>query len=75
MFIKTKIALAVAIGLSTAVTVSAAPRNDRISDKVATPQSDRRTHATAPSAGFDPYSPAVTGGGSIGYNQIVEHGW
>jgi len=67
MFIKAKIALCIAIVLSAAVSASAAVR----SDKNAIHRG--RLHAAAPRApaAINSDDPAVTGGGSIGYNQNI----
>ena len=70
MSIRTIIALSAVIVLSTAAIASAA----RV------PHSGPQAHAIAPRAGppFDPYSPVnpyrpeATGGGTPGYNQMLE---
>jgi hypothetical protein len=74
MSIRTIIALSAAIGLSTAATASAATKKQKV------PRSGPQAHAIAPRAAppFDPYSPInpyrpeATGGGTPGYNQMLE---
>lgn len=71
MPIWTKLALSVAIVLSTAATASAATKKH----KIAVPRSAPRTQAVVPrTAPFsDPYSPEATGGGNPGYNQRIHY--
>ena len=72
MSIRTIIALSAAIVLSTAATASA--------KKQKVPRSGPQAHVIAPRAAppFDPYSPLnpyrpeATGGGTPGYNQMLE---
>jgi hypothetical protein len=74
MSIRTIIALSAAIVLSTAATASAATKKQKV------PRSGPQAHAIAPRAAphFDPYSPInpyrpeATGGGTPGYNQMLE---
>ena len=69
MSIRTRFALSAVIVLSTAVTASAATRDD----KIAVHRSGHRAQATVPRTAplSNPYSPAATGGGSPGYNQSL----
>jgi len=69
MSIRTKFALSAVIALSTAATASAAPKNQRI----AVDRSGLHAQATVPRTAplSNPYSPAATGGGSLGYNQSL----
>ena len=74
MSIRTIIALSAAIVLSTAATASAATKKQKVS------RSGPQAHAIAPRAAppFDPYSPInpyrpeAPGGGTPGYNQMLE---
>jgi hypothetical protein len=74
MSIRTIIALSAAIVLSTAATASAATKKQKA------PRSGPQAHAIAPRAAppFNPYSPvnpcspAAAGGGTPGYNQMLE---
>jgi hypothetical protein len=68
MSIRTVFALSAVIVLSTAVTASAAPKKQKA------PRSGPQAQAIAPRAAppINPYSPAATGGGSPGYNQMLE---
>ena len=74
MWIRAIIALSAAIVLSTADTASAATKKQRV------PRGRPQAHGIAPRAGppFDPYSPLnpyrpeATGGGTPGYNQMLE---
>ena len=74
MSIRTIIALSAAIVLSTAATASAATKKQKV------PRSGQQAQAIAPRAAspFDPYSrinpyrPEATGGGTPGYNQMLE---
>ena len=61
-------AVSAVIVLSTAVTASAAPKKQKA------PRSGPQAQAIAPRAAppINPYSPAATGGGSPGYNQMLE---
>jgi hypothetical protein len=67
MSLRTTLALAAAIILSTAVTASAAAKKQRA------PRSGSQAQAVAPrsAAPFNPYNPALTGAGSAGYNQSL----
>jgi hypothetical protein len=69
------IILSAAIVLSTTATASAVAKKQKV------PRSGPQAHAIAPRAGgppFDPYSPLnphrpeATGGGTPGYNQMLE---
>jgi len=74
MWIRAIIALSAAIVLSTADTASAATKKQRV------PRGRPQAHGIAPRATppFDPYSPIdpdrpeATGGGTPGYNQMLE---
>jgi hypothetical protein len=68
MSIKTIIALSAAIVLSAAATASAATKKQKV------PRSGPQAHAIAPRKAqpINPYSPAATGGGTPGYNQMLE---
>ena len=68
MPIWTRFALFVAIVLGTAATASAATKKQKV------PRSGPQAQAIAPRAApaFNPYSPAATGGGTPGYNQMLE---
>jgi hypothetical protein len=74
MSIRTIITLSTAFVLSTAATASAANKKQKV------PRSDQQARAFAPRAvlPFDPYSPInpyrpeATGGGTPGYNQMLE---
>lgn len=70
MSIWTKFALSAAIVLSTAVTASAVTKKQ----KIPVHRSGPRAQAIVPRAAplFNSYSPAATGGGSPGYNQMLE---
>jgi hypothetical protein len=50
-------------------------RTDPQNDKTALRQGALRAFATAPDAGSiaDPNTPAATGGGSVGYNEMLRH--
>jgi hypothetical protein len=67
MSLRTTLALAAAIILSTAVTASAAAKKQRV------PRSGSQAQAVAPrsAAPFNRYSPSLTGAGSPGYNQSL----
>ena len=67
MSLRTTLALAGVIILSTAVTASAAAKKQRV------PRSGSQAQAVAPrsAAPFNPYSPSLTGAGSPGYNQSL----
>jgi hypothetical protein len=67
MSIRTICALAAVIVLSTAATASAATKKQRV------PRSGPQAQAIAPRTAppFNPYSPALTGAGSPGYNQSL----
>lgn len=67
MSFTTTFALAAVIILSTVVTASAAAKKQRV------PRSGPQAEAVAPrsAAPFNPYSPALTGAGSPGYNQSL----
>ena len=67
MSLRTTLALAAVIILSTAVTASAAAKKQRA------PRSGPQAQAVAPrsAAPFNPYNPALTGAGSSGYNQSL----
>ena len=67
MSLRTTLALAAVIILSTAVTASAATKKQRV------PRSGPQAQAVAPrsAAPFNPYNPALTGAGSAGYNQSL----
>jgi hypothetical protein len=69
MAIWTKFALCAAIVLSTAATASAATKN-----KTTAHRSGLRvqTSAPRPAPPVDPYTPAATGGGTPGYNHMLE---
>ena len=71
MSLRTTLALAAVIILTTAVTASAATK----SRKIAVPRSGPHTQAVVPrTAPFsNPYSPEATGGGNPGYNQHVHY--
>jgi hypothetical protein len=74
MLIKTtKIALAAAIVVCTAVAAPAASKNKKIAVHRASPQ----THVTVPrSPAFsDTDSPEASGGGSLGYNRSQYDDW
>jgi hypothetical protein len=69
MLIWTKLALCTAIVLSTAATASAATK------KKTTPHRSGlrvQTSAPRPAPPVDPYTPAATGGGTPGYNHMLE---
>jgi hypothetical protein len=68
MSIRTIFALSAVIVLSTAATASAATKKQKV------PRSGPQAQAIAPRAApaFNPYSPAATGGGTPGYNQMLE---
>jgi hypothetical protein len=68
MSIRTIFALSAVIVLSTAATASAATKKQKVS------RSGPQAQAIAPRAtpAFNPYSPAATGGGTPGYNQMLE---
>jgi hypothetical protein len=68
MSIRTIFALSAAIVLSTAATASAATKKQKV------PRSGPQAQAIAPRAApaFNPYGPAATGGGTPGYNQMLE---
>jgi len=70
MFTKTKIALSAVIVLSAAFSASAATK-PRVSHVHRT-----ATHVPAynPQTHLDPDDPALTGGGSLGYNRNI-YGW
>ena len=67
MSLRTTLALAAVIILSTAVTASAATKKQRV------PRSGPQAQAVAPrsAAPFNPYNPGLTGAGSPGYNQSL----
>ena len=67
MSLRTTLALAAVIILSTAVTASAATKKQRV------PRSGPQAQAVAQrsAAPFNPYNPALTGAGSAGYNQSL----
>ena len=67
MSLRTTLALAAVIILTTAVTASAAAKKQRV------PRSAPQAQAVAPrsAAPFNPYSPSLTGAGSPGYNQSL----
>jgi len=67
MSLRTTLALAAVIILSTAVPASAAAKKQRV------PRSAPQAQAVAPrsAAPFNPYSPSLTGAGSPGYNQSL----
>jgi hypothetical protein len=69
MLIWTKFALCAAIVLSTAATASAATKK-----KPTAHRSGLRvqTSAPRPAPPVDPYTPAATGGGTPGYNHMLE---
>jgi hypothetical protein len=68
MSIRPIFAVSAAIVLSTAATASAATKKQKV------PRSGPQAQAIAPRTAppFNPYSPAATGGGSPGYNQMLE---
>jgi hypothetical protein len=66
----TKLALSVAIVLSTAATASAATKKHKIAVHGSAPHTQAVGPRTAPPV--NPYSPAATGGGTPGYNQMLE---
>ena len=70
MLIWTKFALCAAIVLSTAATASAATKKQ----KMTAHRSGLRVQTSAPRPAplVNPYSPAATGGGTPGYNQMLE---
>ena len=70
MSIWTKFALSVAIVLSTAATTSAATKKHKIAVPRSPPHAQAVVPRTAPPV--NPYSPKTTGGGSPGYNQMLE---
>jgi hypothetical protein len=70
MSIWTKFALSVAIVLSTAATASAATKKHKIAVPRSAPDAQAVVPRTAPPV--NPYSPTATGGGSPGYNQMLE---
>jgi hypothetical protein len=67
MSIGIRLALAAVVILSTAATASAATKKQRV------PRSGPQAQAIAPrtAAPFNPYSPALNGAGSPGYNQSL----
>jgi hypothetical protein len=67
MSLRTTLALAAVIVLSTAVAASAAAKKQRV------PRSGSQAQAVTPrsAAPFNPYNPALTGAGSPGYNQSL----
>jgi hypothetical protein len=69
MAIWTRLALCAAIVVSTAATASAATKK-----KTTAHRSGLRvqTFAPRPAPPVDPYAPAATGGGTPGYNQMLE---
>ena len=69
MLIWTKFALCAAIVLSTAATASAATKK-----KTTAHRSGLRlqTSVPRPAPPVDPYTPAATGGGTLGYNHMLE---
>ena len=73
MLTKTKIALAAAIVVCTAVAAPAASKNKKIAVRHGSPQA----HAAVPrSPAFsDPDSPEASGGGSLGYNRSQYDDW
>jgi hypothetical protein len=68
MSIRTIFALSAVIVLTTAATASAATKKQKV------PRSGPRAQAIVPrtTPPFNPYSPAATGGGTPGYNQMLE---
>ena len=70
MLIWTKLALCAAIVLSTAATASAATKKQ----KTTAHRSGLRVQTSAPRPALpvDPYTPAATGGGTPGYNHMLE---
>ena len=70
MAIWTKLALCAAIVISTAATASAATKKQ----KTTAYRSGLRVQTSAPRSAppVNPYSPAATGGGTPGYNQMLE---
>ena len=71
MPIWTKLALSVAIVLSTAATASAATKKHKIAVSPSAPRTQTVVPRTAPFS--DPYSPEATGGGNPGYNQRIHY--
>jgi len=69
MLIWTKFALCAAIVLSTAATASAATKK-----KTTAHRSGLRVQTSVPRSAppVDPYTPAATGGGTPGYNHMLE---
>jgi len=70
MLIGTKFALAAVIVLSIAAAASAATKKQKI--LVHQSGVPLQTSAPRPAPLFNPYSPAATGGGTPGYNQMLE---
>lgn len=79
-FNKTKIALAAAITLSTAVSASAATKHRAVPRHRPAVYAVRRHRPAVynavpsynnPATQSDPNAPAMTGGGSLGYNQML----
>ena len=69
MFNKSKliiVAAIVAAGLVSPALARTQHRTDRV-----IPESGLHAFATVPYAGFGSFSPAATGGGSIGYNENI----
>jgi hypothetical protein len=66
----TKFALSVAIVLGTIATASAATKKHKIAVHRGGPRAQAVVPRTAPPV--NPYSPAATGGGTPGYNQMLE---
>src|SRR5207302_5764818 len=69
MSIRTKFALSAVIVLSTAATTSAATKNHKTAVHRSGVQAQAAVPRTDPLS--NPYSPAATGGGSLGYNRSV----
>jgi hypothetical protein len=70
MSIWTKFALSAAIVLGTAAMASAATKKQKISVHRSGPRAQAVVPRTAPPV--NPYTPAATGGGTPGYNQMLE---